>query len=184
MSDRLEKFIHDNKKELNGFEAPEFIWDKINAGLNEHEKKESRKVKLNIFYSFMRVAAVLLLVCTAGYIFVIYQNKEALKLSNISPEYAKKEIRFASLIEMKQEEIKSFAKLEPKLYKAFVDEQNKLEIEYNELENELPNTPNQDRVVKAMIRNLQAQISLLNQQLNIIEEVKQLNSTKNEKLSI
>ncbi|TKC00639.1 hypothetical protein [Pedobacter cryophilus] len=184
MSDRLEKFIQDNKKQLDGFEAPELMWDKIDAGLNEYEKKESRKVKMNIFYSFMRVAAVLLLVCTAGYIFVAYQNKEALKLSNISPEYAKKEIRFASLIEMKQEEIKSFGKLEPNLYKAFVDEQNKLEKEYNELEKELPNTPNQDRVVKAMIRNLQAQISLLNQQLNIIEEVKQLKSTKNETISI
>jgi hypothetical protein len=31
---------------------------------------------------------------------------------------------------------------------------------------------------------LQAQISLLNQQLNIIEEVKQLKSTKNENISI
>jgi hypothetical protein len=184
MSDKLEKFIKENKHELDGFEAPEIIWDKINTGLNELEVQESKKLKIRRIYLLLRVAAVLLLVCTVAVIFVSYQKNEASKLSNIDPENAKKETQFASLIEFKQEEIKSFATLEPQLYKAFVDEQNKLEQEYNDLKKDLLNTPNQDRVVKAMIRNLQSQISLLNQQLNIIQEVRQLKNNKNETKTI
>ncbi|MDA9555630.1 DUF3450 domain-containing protein [Pelobium sp.] len=184
MSDRLEKFIQNNKKELDGFEVPEFIWDKIDAGLDEQQKKQNKSTKIKAIYTFMRVAAVLLLVCTASYLFVSYQQKQASKLSNINPQFAEKATHFASLIELKQEEIKSFAKQEPQLYKAFVDEQNKLENEYNDLKKELVNAPNQDRVVKAMIRNLQSQIALLNQQLNIIQEVKQLKNKKDETQSI
>jgi hypothetical protein len=44
----------------------------------------------------------------------------------------------------------------------------------------LVSTPNQDRVVKAMIRNLQLQIDLLNQQINISNEVKQFKKQENE----
>ena len=184
MSDKLERFIKENKKQIDEFEAPLFLWDKIDAGLNAKEKKVAKQAKMKTLYKVFKVAAVFVLVISAGYMFVAYQKNESIKMSNINPDYAKKEIRFTSLIELKQEEIKDFAKQEPKLYKAFVDEQNKLEIEYKDLKQQLLDTPNQDRVVKAMIRNLQAQISLLNQQINIMEEVKQLKTNGNENQSI
>lgn len=184
MSDRLERFIKENKKQFDEFEAPSLLWDKIDAGLNAQEKKVSEQVKMRTIYRVLKVAAVFVMVISAGYLLVAYQENEATKMSNINPDYAKKEIRFTSLIELKQEEIKDFAKQEPKLYKAFVNEQNKLEIEHKDLKQQLLNTPNQDRVVKAMIRNLQAQISLLNQQINVMEEVKQLKNNGNENQSI
>jgi hypothetical protein len=184
MSDRLERFIKENKKQFDEFEAPSLLWDKIDASLNAQEKKVAEQVKMRTIYRVLKVAAVFVMVISAGYLLVAYQENEATKMSNINPDYAKKEIRFTSLIELKQEEIKDFAKQEPKLYKAFVNEQNKLEIEHKDLKQQLLNTPNQDRVVKAMIRNLQAQISLLNQQINVMEEVKQLKNNGNENQSI
>ena len=184
MSDRLERFIKEHKGQFDEFEAPEFLWDKIDAGLDAHNKKLRGQAKIRTIYKVLKVAAVFIMVISAGYLFVTYQKNEAIKISNINPAYAKKEIQFTSLIELKQEEIKDFAKQEPKLYKAFVDEQNKLEIEYKDLRKQLLDTPNQDRVVKAMIRNLQAQISLLNQQINIIEEVKQLKNSGYENQNI
>ena len=184
MSDRLERFIKENKKQFDEFEAPSLLWDKIDAGLNAQEKKVAEQAKMRTIYKVLKVAAVFVMVISAGYLLVAYQENEATKMSNINPDYAKKEIRFTSLIELKQEEIKDFAKQEPKLYKAFVNEQNKLEIEHKDLKQQLLNTPNQDRVVKAMIRNLQAQISLLNQQINVMEEVKQLKNNGNENKNI
>ena len=184
MSDRLERFIKENKKQFDEFEAPSLLWDKIDAGLNAQEKKVAEQAKMRTIYKVLKVAAVFVMVISAGYLLVAYQENEATKMSNINPDYAKKEIRFTSLIELKQEEIKDFAKQEPKLYKAFVNEQNKLEIEHKDLKQQLLNTPNQDRVVKAMIRNLQAQISLLNQQINVMEEVKQLKNNGNENQNI
>lgn len=184
MSNKLERFIRENKNQFDEFEAPESLWDKIDAGLDIQAKKQNGQAKVRSIYKVLKVAAVFLLIVSAGYLFVAYQKNEASKMSNINPDYAKKEIQFTSLIELKQEEIKDFAKQEPDLYKAFVNEQNKLEKEYKDLKQQLLDSPNQDRVVKAMIRNLQAQISLLNQQINIIEEVKQLKKNGNENQSI
>ena len=46
---------------------------------------------------------------------------------------------------------------------------------YQRLKRDLPGSPNQEETVKAMIRNLQIQAEVLNQQLNVI---KQINDSK------
>jgi hypothetical protein len=48
---------------------------------------------------------------------------------------------------------------------------------YNRLNKDLATSPNRERVLRAMIRNLQIQSEILNQQLGVIE---QLNQTKRE----
>ena len=45
---------------------------------------------------------------------------------------------------------------------------------YKHLNAELPASPNQEAVLLAMIRNLQAQTEVLNQQLNILEHYNQM----------
>ena len=55
---------------------------------------------------------------------------------------------------------------------------------YKKLNNDLANSPNQELVLRAMIRNLQIQTEVLNQQLNVIEQYNQMkkdqkNETKN-----
>lgn len=183
MSEKLENFIRNHKKEFDAFEPSESLWAKLDERLEEHCLKEKKKGKTRWMYTFGKVAAVFIMVLSIGFIWGYYKKQEASNLANINPEYAAKEVRFSSLIEDKRTELKSLKKIDPALYKTFINEQEKLEIEYNELKKELTNTPNQDRIVKAMIRNLQAQISLLNQQLNITNEVKEikLNNNSNEK---
>ena len=66
------------------------------------------------------------------------------------------------------------------MYQNFLLEQQKLENEYKFLNKQLASSPNKDRIVKAMIRNLQLQIDLLNQQINISNEVKQFKKQENE----
>jgi hypothetical protein len=55
---------------------------------------------------------------------------------------------------------------------------------YNKLNKDLSTSPNQERVLRAMIRNLQIQSEILNQQLEVIEQINQTkkeqsNDTKN-----
>jgi hypothetical protein len=55
---------------------------------------------------------------------------------------------------------------------------------YKKLNNDLVTSPNQERVLRAMIRNLQIQTEVLTQQLNVIEQFNQMkkeqkNETKN-----
>jgi hypothetical protein len=55
---------------------------------------------------------------------------------------------------------------------------------YNRLNKDLATSPNRERVLRAMIRNLQIQSEILNQQLEVIEQINQTkkeqsNDTKN-----
>ncbi len=184
MSEQLENLIRNNKKALDAFEPSEDLWNKLDERLEEKCKKEKQRLKMRWMYTIGKVAAVFIIVLSIGFFWGYYKKREATNLANINPEYAAKEVRFSSLIEDKRTELKTLKKIDPKLYKTFINEQEKLEIEYNQLKKKLSTTPNQDRIVKAMIRNLQSQISLLNQQINITQEVKEIKSNQNETIMI
>ena len=184
MSEQLENFIKNNKKNFDVLEPSERVWTKIDERLEEECKKEKQHSKMRWIYKLGKVAAVFIMVLSIGFIWGYYKKQEATNLANINPEYAAKEVQFSSLIEDKRTELKTLKKIDATLYKTFINEQEKLEKEYNQLKKELSTTPNQDRIVKAMIQNLQAQISLLNQQLNITNEVKEIKSNQNETIMI
>jgi len=50
---------------------------------------------------------------------------------------------------------------------------------YKELKDDLKDSPNQERVLRAMIKNLQIQTQVLNQQLNVIEQLNQQKKEEN-----
>jgi phage shock protein A len=66
---------------------------------------------------------------------------------------------------------------EPFLYKKFSFDIKRLDSTYTLLKQQLPVNPNKEELLEAMIYNLQLQIELLNQQLNIIQKIKQSKST-------
>nr|MBC7614012.1 hypothetical protein [Pseudopedobacter sp.] len=181
MSEKLENFIRNNRKEFDALEPDESLWTKLDERLEEQCIKQNQRNKIRSMFTIGKVAAVFIMVLSIGFIWGHYKTQQANSLANINPEYAAKEVRFSSLIEDKRTELKTLKKIDPALYKIFMNEQKKLDKEYTELKEKLSTTPNQDRIVKAMIRNMQAQISLLNQQLNITNEVKEIKSNQDEK---
>lgn len=82
---------------------------------------------------------------------------------------------FAKLVEIKHKELKQIQKDEPLLYQQFAGDVNKLDSVYHGLEKQLPQNPNREQLIEAMIQNLQLQMDLLNHQLSII---KQINNSK------
>ena len=86
--------------------------------------------------------------------------------------------QFSSLIEEKQSELKSLEKDNPELIKQFAGDIKKLDSTYQVLRNTLPANPNKEQLLEAMIGNLQMQIGLLNQQLQIIQQVKRPKTEK------
>jgi len=111
-----------------------------------------------------------------GISFVVFfksvENKKV-DYAAINPEYAKQQMRYASLVETKRTELKQIARSAPQLYKEFSGEIAKMDSTYNKLNSDLADSPNQELVLKAMIQNLQIQTEVLNQQLNVIEQYKQ-----------
>ncbi|MBC8054089.1 MAG: hypothetical protein H7Y13_13570 [Sphingobacteriaceae bacterium] len=171
MSERLENFIRNNRKQFNLSEPPAGIWDKIEEKLNEQDKIKSIKISYHQSQFILKVAALLIITLSAGLLFFYYQKKSATDISSIDPQLAKQQFIYASQIEEKRNELKEVEKENPHLYREFSSEIKVMDENYQKLKRELSTSPNQEETVKAMVKNLQVQIQVLNQQLQIIEQV-------------
>jgi len=185
MSTPLEDFIRNNREQFDAGEPDPALWKKL-----EHQLQPVRKQGKVRAMKLLRISAAAIILVLAGaglYFLVLPGNKpDALSqqkeqrvdtmLEAINPGYAKEVYHFTKLIETQQHELQQLEKENPELYRQFLGDINKLDSSYNALKNELPANPNREQLLEAMIRNLQLQTELLNQQLSIIKQIKQSNS--------
>jgi hypothetical protein len=176
MSKRLEDFIKANRQEFDDLEPRMELWDRIEKNLPA-EKEQPKKADAKMFsLSFvLKVAASVIVVM--GVCFALYlrnTDKRGVEMADINPAYAKQQVHYASLVESKRTELKELAKSDPQLYKEFSKEITKMDSVYLKLKSDLANSPNQELVLRAMIRNLQTQTEVLNQQLSVIEQFNQM----------
>ncbi|WDZ99193.1 hypothetical protein [Mucilaginibacter sp. SJ] len=185
MSKRFEDFMHDNNEEFNEIEPSADLWGKIEAQLNfldqEQEQPKKREAKTFSLGFVLKVAASVIIIMGMGFGIYIQSQKGAkgVDLAAINPEYAQQQVRYASLVETKLTELKSASKNDPQLYKEFSAEIAKMDSTYKKLNSDLATSPNQERVLRAMIRNLQIQTEVLTQQLNVIEQFNQMKKEQN-----
>jgi hypothetical protein len=183
MSKRLEDFIRNNKVEFDDHEPRAGLWDNIESKLFMEEQPvvelpKKRETKTFSLAYVLRVAAIVIMVM--GISFVLYiknQRANTVDYAAINPEFAKQRVQYASLVQNKRSELKTLTKSNPELYHEFSTEIAKMDSTYKKLNHDLATSPNQERVLRAMIRNLQVQTEVLNQQLNVIE---QFNEFKNQ----
>jgi hypothetical protein len=190
----LERFIRDNRESFDNLEPSNSVWEKIGAEIGQPQK--TTRV-LHISRAGWAVAATIFL-AIAGTIFFQMNNKitnpPAVTVASnkpipdsstidplvnrIDPQYGQLVAQFTNVIEAKQSELKKLEKDDPELYKKFSGDIEKLDSAYQTLRNTLNANPNTEQLLQAMISNLQLQINLLNQQLSIIQKVKQPKSDK------
>ena len=186
MSKRLEDFIKMNKEEFDELEPSADLWSKIEKHLPPEgtpiKRREAKTFSLNFV---LRVAASIVVVMGICFgLYLHFEKNDRVNYAAINPVYAKQRIQYTSLVQSKRKELKSIAKTDPELYKEFSAEIAQMDSTYKRLNRDLVNSPNQERVLRAMIRNLQIQTEVLNQQLEVIEQLKQTkqeqtNETKN-----
>jgi len=167
MNIKIEDFIKENKKAFDTDRPSANLWDKIDQELNK--KKERKIIDLRMWIGIASSVIVLLGIALI-YIFPA-ERKNINDVADVNPAYAKKQLRFAGLIEEKRDSLQVFAKTNPELYNKFNTDLEKLDSAYKTLKKELPQSPNQQLVVKAMVRNLEIQLQLVSQQLSIINQV-------------
>jgi hypothetical protein len=185
MSKRLEDFITNNKQHFDELEPRADLWSKIENELPQHFRDEKRGGKTFSLGFVLRVAALITLVMGTCFITYLAKQKPAtISLAAINPEYAKQQVHYTSLIATQRTELKSIAKTDPQLYKEFTAELAKMDSTYKKLNKDLATSPNQEAVLRAMIRNLQVQTEVLNQQLNVIEQFNEFKNQKNESKNI
>ncbi|MCX2573862.1 anti-sigma factor [Pedobacter sandarakinus] len=166
MNNRLENFVKENRRGFDFMEPPAGLWDKIEKELDS--KKQKKPLKLHLWFS---AAAAVVIVLGLGWFYTQTMQQNDLELADVNAAYAKKEVHFAGLITEKRDSLAIFAAANPELYRKFTADLRKLDEEYERLKNELPVSPNQTFVVKAMVKNREIQLQLLKQQLLIINQV-------------
>jgi hypothetical protein len=206
MSKDLEQFIRDNRDQFDTAEPGEQIWKKLEEELTDkqqNDKKQKSTGQKTIVLTILRWSAAAAILILAGVgIFSLLHNRTGNDhdmvqqpsspdtpavndpiLKAINPAYAREVYQFTQLIELKQNELKEMEKENPNLYKKFVTDINKLDSSYNALKKELPENPNREQLLEAMIENLRLQAEVLNQQLGIINQIKASKSNTHDKSS-
>jgi hypothetical protein len=183
MSKQLEEFIKTHREEFDDLEPRANLWGRIEAELPEEFKEQKKEAKTFSLGFVLRVAAVVIMVMGAGFLYYLHNQKPAaVNLAAINPEYAKQQVKYTSMIASKRTELKSIAQTDPQLYKEFTAELTKMDLTYKKLNKDLATSPNQEAVLRAMIRNLQAQTEVLNQQLNVIEQFNEFKNQQNNEI--
>ncbi|MBS1512460.1 MAG: hypothetical protein JST86_16570 [Bacteroidetes bacterium] len=193
MSRKLEKFIGDHRNEFDDAMPSGKVWDSINAGLQgDHQKK---KAILAPLYKWS-IAAAVVIIAGISIFLAMQQNKtttppgftqngsgsdDTTGINAIAVESEPEVNQFAQLVLMKQEELKALAPAQPELYRQFTTDINQLDSSYKSLKSQLSTSPNREVLIQAMIQNLQLQLNVLNQQLTIINQIKQSKNDSHEK---
>lgn len=176
MSKRLEDFVRNNRKDFDDLEPSADLWSRIEKHLPEPgSAPQKREAKMFSLSFVLKVAASVIIVMGVAFaLYVRSEKNKSVDLASINPTYAKQQMHYASLVETKMSELKTLTKNDPEMYAEFSQEIAKMDSTYKKLNKELATSPNQEYVLRAMIRNLEIQTQVLNQQLYIIEQYNQM----------
>ncbi len=176
----LEKFIQDHREQMDVHEPSPKIWKEVKKSLPGQSRRTI--FRMNNWLVAAGISLILMLS------FVVYQyqlspvdstlTQADPQLMEIDQGYAKQISAVQQTIDERQTEIKDLLAQYPYLEQRFTLELQQLDQTYQALKEDLLTNDNQEVLLKAMISNLYLQIEVLNNQLKIIQEIK--NATKNE----
>ena len=195
MEDKLKKFAAEHRDEFDVFEPRPELWQHICGELSE-KPKEAKVISIKFGdsasfsanFMFMRVAAAILLLVGCGLtLFVVKQTApesgSSLAMTqpaanSIAPELAEVEAYYVNQIREKKSQLSEYD-----LKVLGLDGQQEIDVElarldssYIQLKKQLYTNPNTDEIMSAMIQNLQLRIRVLNRQLEVLQNIKQLDT--------
>ena len=173
MGKRLEEFVKTNREEFEDIEPSAELWGRIEKDLPVQFSQKKNEAKTFSLGFVLRIAASVIVIM--GVCFVFYLRKQnTVNYAGINPAYAEQQVQYTKLIANKRIELQTIAKTDPELYKEFSAESAKMDSVYHKLNSDLSTSPNPELVLRAMIKSLQIQTQVLNQQLSIIEQYNQM----------
>ncbi len=163
----IEEIIKANREFFDTEELPKDAWKNINTKL--HHKKKAVAWK-----PFVAAASIMLFLSIT---WIIANKKlserEVITIQNGLPaEVQEAQIQFSSLIEIKRNELNKYKSTNPELVSDFESQLHELQKNYAVLVPQLKDENKRDVVLLAVIENLQMQVEILNQQIDIIQQLK------------
>ena len=159
MGDQFEKFIMENRSSFDDSEPSNDLWNKIDHQLGK------KKSTLSVIW---KVAAVLFLVSTIALLFD--RQIESNSGPALSQEFVEAEDYYMMMINQRRQLITE--KLTPEQEQEFLSEINDLDSMYLALKKTYQTNSSSERIMDAMINNLQLRLDILNRQLEILENIK------------
>ncbi len=176
--DKIDNLFENLKGDFDVQNTPEGHQKRFLDKLNAQSKEESKTT--HYLKRVISIAAILAVIVTISGLF-FNNDVTAADLASVSPEMEQTQSFFTSTI---NKELKTLKKFNAPETEALVqDALHQLEIlegKYELLKEDLVESGNDKRVIYAMISNFQKRIELLEQVIEKIEEVKNLNTQKNE----
>jgi hypothetical protein len=179
MKDRLEKFVDEHRNELDAFEPRPDLWQDISREL--HQKKEAKVISFS-YTQLWRYAAAILLIIAAGFMIVQLTSRppqnpvavtQPLPLQQIAPEMAEVESYYTSLINEKKAELEGYDLKALGIEDNLQQDVAALDSSYKRLKRELyAHDANKEKIIEAMIQNLQLRMEVLNQQLKTLQRIR------------
>jgi hypothetical protein len=178
--DNLEKFIQENREQFDNLEPGEGLWNNIS-----HRLSPNRTSGQLLHHWIWKAASFVLFAAVLG-LLIERQFRQPKEIAGNLPKEQKIEFKqveeyYTSLIISKRAEIRHYLQANPSFRNEFTDDISQLDSMYSILKVKLSDNYN-EKIVDAMIVNLQMRIQILNQQLSILQKIK--NSQQNEKSNI
>jgi hypothetical protein len=166
MSDRLKKHIE--QQELSEFTPPSGHEARFMARLQTLESQnEQPKRGMSDRFKWMAIAASLAILMTLGISVWDLNNgaepvmaDQKMELQEVSPEMKSAEQFLMAELAKKKEKATEIVATDPDL-KGFIDQLNQLENDYEQLELELNNNRDNERIIAGMIQNYRLRLELL-----------------------
>jgi len=185
MGDPLKNFVDENRDAFDSDNPGPEVFTKLQQKI----KGNDQGGKIRSLRSFRLIAAVAatVIILSASLYFILQKNNTTTTKGGLrnadnttmipDPVYAKQIDQYKQVIDFQQTELRKIETEHPELYRQFTDEIDQLDSAYRVLKTTLPENPNTEILLEAMIHNLQLQTELLNRQLLIIKEIKQKSKT-------
>ncbi len=167
MGDYLEHYVKEHREGFEGDFLPEKSWAKINDALKKEEKSTDRD-----YNKFWKVAAAVLLVATSALSYLQWgAGTEETVAMNPYEEFYAAESFYTQLISQKRFQIEVYGPSELDL--EFEQDLNHLSGLYEELKTGIDRNGSDQKMIDAMIKNLQLRLEILNRQIEVLERLKE-----------
>ena len=181
--DKIEELLIHNSEKLNSDEPFEGHFERFEAKLKIKQKKKG--IKINTVLKIAASVIFILLLGNQAYLFFSpnkNDSEKGMSLASVSAEYEEVEFYYNNAIHVglnQWESFKSSGLISDEEQKMLDDELLEFEELYKNLQEDLEANPNDERVVNAMLEYYQAKLNVINMIVTKLQEVKQLNTTKN-----
>jgi hypothetical protein len=210
MENEFEKYLQQHRDHFeNGSPSPQ-VWAKLKNGLEDHHRRRARVVRMRRI-SWGIAACILLGIGVTLVIFknkdevshnaitrnaahrdsmvdaqkIAAQKMEqdsAERIAGVTDDKTRQSLyRYTKLIESRQKQMAVLQQVNPDLYASSQKVLTDLNQVYNRLQKQLPGSPDQQKVLKALIQNLKMQEQILNNQLQLLEELQTPDNTSDGK---